>query len=362
MARKTVGYMELEWVCPQCGTRNKGSQRVCTGCGAAQPTKVAFQQPVQQTLVEDEQKIEQAQAGADIHCAYCGARNPASAAVCVNCGADLTQGAVRQAGQVVGAFKEETEKEVLCPACGAANPASNLRCAQCGVALQTAPTPAETTAQHVPSPVSRPAWLHWAWIPILIVAGVGIIYFVSLLFRQEDAFSVVDRRLWQREMVIEQFGPVQHADWRSDLPDGTTLLDCDQRQRYTANEPVAGATEVCGTPYTVDTGSGYGEVVNDCVYEVYEDYCRYEVDEWSVLDTISSSGENDVPYWPTAQLADQQRTGQQNENYRIVFNLENSTKTYNTSDSQLYEQATLGSQWVLTLNGLGQIIHVEPAQ
>ena len=48
----------------------------------------------------DEQKIARAKTGPDIHCGVCGARNTADAKVCSQCGADLTQGKARAAGQV----------------------------------------------------------------------------------------------------------------------------------------------------------------------------------------------------------------------------------------------------------------------
>jgi hypothetical protein len=41
-------------------------------------------------MVTDEKAVQAAQAGADIHCAFCGTRNPATAKVCSQCGADLT--------------------------------------------------------------------------------------------------------------------------------------------------------------------------------------------------------------------------------------------------------------------------------
>ena len=57
-----------------------------------------FSAPVQGELVQDQQKIDQAKAGPDIHCGFCGARNPATAKVCHQCGGDLTQGKARGAG------------------------------------------------------------------------------------------------------------------------------------------------------------------------------------------------------------------------------------------------------------------------
>jgi len=171
----------------------------------------------------------------------------------------------------------------------------------------------------------------------------------------------VSQRLWERTVVIEQFGPVEHKNWRSDLPDGATVLSCDQALRTTSNEPVANSREVCGTPYTVDKGSGFAEVVTDCVYEVYEDYCSYKVNEWSRYTEIAASGQNDSPRWPALNLASNQRSGDQAERFQIVFDVDGEQKIFTTQDEQVYNQAEVGSIWNLTVNGFGQIVDLERA-
>ena len=112
MAEKEVGHIELEWICPNCSNRNKGSVTTCASCGAAQPENVQFVQPLQTELIKDVQIIEKAKAGPDIHCAFCGARNPAGTKICTNCGADLVEGKRRVAGQVIGAFKEKSGEQI----------------------------------------------------------------------------------------------------------------------------------------------------------------------------------------------------------------------------------------------------------
>ncbi len=104
MTQKIVGYVELEWVCPNCGGKNAGALKTCSQCGAPQPANVQFQQAEKQEALADAQKIEQAKKGADIHCPYCGTRNPADVQVCVQCGGDLKDGAKHVSGTVVGAF------------------------------------------------------------------------------------------------------------------------------------------------------------------------------------------------------------------------------------------------------------------
>ena len=102
MARKELGYVELEWSCAVCKTRNPGTQTTCSGCGAAQPADVQFEAPTAATLTQDTTQIKRAQTGPDLHCAFCGTRNSATAASCRQCGADLSAGRARSAGGVVG--------------------------------------------------------------------------------------------------------------------------------------------------------------------------------------------------------------------------------------------------------------------
>ena len=105
MAKKTIGYVELEWTCPNCNTVNPGPEQSCTNCGAPQPEDVQFDQAKRQELLEDEDIATRVAAGADIHCPYCGTRNTATAEVCVKCGGDIAEGTKRKSGRVVGAYR-----------------------------------------------------------------------------------------------------------------------------------------------------------------------------------------------------------------------------------------------------------------
>lgn len=132
--RRTLGYIENEWTCPNCNSRNRGSVRTCENCGAPQPENVKFELPSEQKFVKDESAINAAKAGADIHCGFCGTRNPATATTCSQCGADLKEGKARQAGQVMQAPPPQP-KTIKCQNCGTENPGGNSTCSNCGAAL-----------------------------------------------------------------------------------------------------------------------------------------------------------------------------------------------------------------------------------
>jgi ribosomal protein L40E len=128
MPTKTVGYLKLEWTCPNCGTRNPGPEKTCRNCGSPQPENVQFERGADSSLITDEQEIKKAAAGPDIHCGFCGTRNPAGAETCSQCGADLREGVRRQSGREI-APAAGAAQQVPCTNCGQANPATALNCA-----------------------------------------------------------------------------------------------------------------------------------------------------------------------------------------------------------------------------------------
>src|SRR5512144_836698 len=133
-SRRTIGYIQNEWTCPNCGTRNKGGTKTCQNCGAPQPENIQFELPSEQKFVTDAEQIKAAAAGADIHCPFCGTRNPATAETCSQCGGDLVEGKRRESGQVMQAPPPQP-KVVKCGNCGAENPGTNAVCSNCGSPL-----------------------------------------------------------------------------------------------------------------------------------------------------------------------------------------------------------------------------------
>jgi len=360
MTKKTLGYVELEWTCPNCQTKNPGPQKTCLSCGAPQPIDVQFEQKPQQELITDTAKIDAAKKGADIHCPYCGARNVADATLCVQCGGDLKAGQKRESGQVVGAYKTEKEpvKEIDCPNCGTKNPETRSTCSACGAALKTAPSVVPVSPQGEPPKSNK-------WTKIIIGAALGlvvlcVVIFIVLSSKQENVTGVVENVQWYRAVPVLEMRDVIRESWSENIPQEAELGNCEKRYHHTQSEPAEGAEEVCGTPYTKDTGSGYAEVIQDCEYKVYEDYCQYTVQDWQVVDTLQLQGNDLFPQWPDVNLSPSQRMGDQEESYTIVFQTDKGNYSYVTTDEQLFMQCTPGSEWTLVINALGQLISIEP--
>jgi ribosomal protein L40E len=361
MVKKTVGYVKLEWTCPRCGTRNPGPNKFCTGCGAPQPEDVEFVQAPQEHLIEDEAELARAQAGPDVHCPYCGSRNASGAKFCGSCGGDLAGAQARQTGRVVGAFQSGPAAPIICPSCGTKNPGDALTCSSCGAALTRPGAPK-------PTPTARPAAGPRRKLPVIGIILGGIVLCVLavagvlLLGRTEDLQGQVQDTQWTRSIVIEELGPVTLEDWQDRLPSDAQAATCSLKYRTTSDEPEAVSTEVCGTPYTVDTGGGYGEVVQDCTYEVYDQWCEYTAEEWHTLDTLTASGSDLNPYWPQLTLSESQRYGQESETYEVTFQTPKGVYDYTPTDIAEFSQFQTGSEWILRVNALGAVVSAEPAR
>jgi ribosomal protein L40E len=367
MVRKTLGYVELEWSCPQCGTRNPGTHKSCASCGAAQPAKVEFHQAAEEKLITDPAEIARAKAGPDVHCAFCGARNPADAQKCSQCGADLTTATARESGQVLGAFHAGPAPQVECPQCGTLNDANALKCSQCNASLPRSerPSPRQATPRRTET-ASRPTGrlgrigIIGLATAALLVCVVGFLIVRSISPAQEITAQVQDIS-WTRSIQILGLRDVTRENWRDEIPSGVSVGRCTKKQHHTQDEPAPQATEVCGTPYVIDQGTGRGEVVQDCKYLVYADWCQYTAQEWAEVDVVTLAGNDPLPRWPEPVLGAQQRQGNQDESYEVTFAGGGRTYTYTTSDPATFAQYQVGSRWVLKVGGLGGIRPVGPA-
>lgn len=330
MARKTLGFIPLIWECAYCETKNPGPIKTCTSCGAPQPEDVAFTRVDEETFnfIKDEALIRMAKAGPDIHCPFCGTRNPSTAETCSNCGGELSLGGkAREAGKKVTTTAE---------------------------------------AQKQPPPVAEPQKAPSRKMGIVAIVGILavialVIVAVLLLTKTDDiTVSVIDLN-WERSIVIEEYRLVSNRGWWDEIPDGADVGSCSQEYRYTSDEPVPSSTEECGEPYVVDTGTGVGEVVQDCTYDVYDEYCEYTQMQWTVVDTLIETGDNRNPVWPATNLGSDEREGQREESYTIIFSGDGDTYTFTTSNADLYQEAEVGSEWNLSVNQLGGIQSIEPA-
>ena len=350
--RRTLGYIQNEWTCPNCGTRNKGGSKTCENCGAPQPENVKFELPSEQKLVTDQEQINAAQKGADIHCPFCGTRNAADAKTCVQCGGDLTEGKVREAGRIMQA-PPPPPKVVKCDNCGTENPGSNAVCSNCGSPLPKVAAVQAAAPSVMPRPVggmtaAQPRKINWILIGgILGFLALCCVILGALYFRTKPVVATVVDMHWETSVPVQEIRAVDYSNERGSPPSGAYNVACHDESR-----------EVCEQK-TVDKGNGYSEVVQECHTET-EQYCSYTLDEWTTIQTYTLDGNDLHPVYEQPSISGDQRLGNQSEELTVTFSTPDGEMNYSPESIAEYQQFEMGSTWTLKINTFGSILSVEP--
>jgi len=344
-------FVELEWVCPNCDGRNKGSKKTCENCGAPQPDNVKFQRASDEKIVADEKTIEAAKAGADIHCGFCGTRNPGNAVTCSQCGGDLKEGKARQAGQILHAAPPPL-KAVTCTNCGAENPGSARMCKECGAPIQAAAVaapPSPALSQVPATSASAPKKKVNGWI----FAAIGAFFLICcvaavMLFAipSKSVKGTVTNLQWQTSVPVQEIQAVNYSNERGNPPSDAYDLSCRTDSQ-----------EVCEEK-TVDQGNGFAEVVRECHTES-EEYCNYTVDEWKTVQTYTLDGNDNYPVYENPNLSSDQRTGSATESFTVIFSIPDGQETYSPGSVSEFQQFEIGSVWTLKMNAMGGVMSVE---
>lgn len=368
MAKKVVGYIELHWRCSNCGTQNPGSEKSCTSCGTPQPPDVEFYQLSSAELIADEEKIKAAQVGPDVHCPYCGTRNTADAKECFRCSGDLVDAQQRVKGKILGTFQAgegNDPTELLCQSCNQPNAANVKYCVHCGSPVQGSahqsnqPSPASSNKGTSVQP-SKKRKLSPLLIIILVLIVVGCIgtLLLTLIFGgggSDPIIASVSSVYWKASIEIEELQYVDQDAWRDDVPNDAKNVSCNKKLYSTSDVPSPGAKEVCGEPYSVDLGNGNAEVVQDCEYEIYEDYCSFDVLEWVVMDTVVYDGYDNDPYWTLPSVNTDQSIGKVTESYLVEFSGADRTYEYHPEDLEEFQLLKVGTTWEIEQGLFGSI-------
>jgi len=255
-------------------------------------------------------------------------------------------------------YKPVPANEYTCPHCGATNPATAHQCSQCGGPLGEK-EPEKLKPKPKPQPTKRRR------LPIVAILAVALVIcgllFAITQFSRSEVVGVVDRLAWRTTIQIQALGPVAREDWHDRVPASALRQGCTPKVRHTVSDPVPGAIEVCGTPYVVDTGTGQGQVMQDCVYQVREDWCRYTVNEWRAAGERVATGENSQPHWPQVSLTANQREAGRAATYIVVFIADDQERRLTVSNAEQWLQYEVGSEWILEINALGGITSLRPA-
>ncbi|MBV6397185.1 MAG: hypothetical protein HFACDABA_02790 [Anaerolineales bacterium] len=345
---QSKGFIELEWVCPSCNSRNRGPVKACENCGAAQPEDVKFYAPAEAKLIQDENAKKIAGAGPDIHCPFCGTRNRGDAAVCAQCGGDLKEGRKREAGREMQ--RQSPVIEVQCTNCGEVNPSTRRICAQCGAPLPRAGTPPDaplrpaTASAAVPSEAKR--GLPWLWVGGVVACLVILCVGAAMLFSPSQTVEAsVQDVYWQSATPLQEEQAVRYVNEAGSAPGGAYEVSCQTETR-----------QVC-VDKTIDRGNGYAEVVTEC-HDESQQYCSYTLDEWKTIDTLTMDGHDFEPFYASPDLSFGQRLGNVTITFTVYFYADGKTYTYSPADLDEFQQFDLGSAWTLHLNAFDTVVSV----
>ena len=152
---------------------------------------------------------------------------------------------------------------------------------------------------------------------------------------------------WQTNVPVQEVQAVRYTDKKGNPPSDAYNESCRTESR-----------DVCEQK-TIDKGNGYSEVVEDCHTET-DQYCSYTVDEWQTIQTYTLEGNDLSPIYDNPNLSNDQRIGDETEDFTVTFSTDNGTETYSPGSVSEFQQYTIGSTWTLKLNALGSVVSVKP--
>jgi len=324
---------QMLWDCPYCGTKKLlgVDHRHCPSCGATQDPELRyFPSDDDKVAVEDHEFT-----GADRTCGACGTANSAKAAHCVNCGSALDDaGAVRTRADKVSASGFEGET------------ASDAR-----VDFQQQKAPAQPEAP----PKKKRGKLACAVGCALLLLVIAIVAALAAVLWKKPTAVEVSGHSWERAIDIEEYRAVSDSDWCDSKPSGAYSVNSERKVR-SHNKVEDG--EDCVTR-RVDKGDGTFTEKRECTPRyreepVYDDWCSYKVDRWTVDRTAEASGASltDTPAWPSVKLSKTgtckgcEREGARRETYTVHFASTTDGKTHECEFGQsAWATYAVGSRW-----------------
>ena len=345
MSKLIMGY----WDCPFCNAKHiEGLERDCPNCGRARSKETEFyiDENNIEYLTEEEAKTKGK--GADWLCSYCDSLNSVLDDTCKGCGAQ----------------KSESQKDYF---------------------QMHEESQVENTANETPKSVqkekpkrrrdpSKARWYHW--LLALIIYGLPLFLFISFLL-PKHVIITVEKTAWEYNISIEKYGVVEESDWT--LPDKAKLikkkkeihhydkeLDHYETKTETHEERVLDGYDVSynrvnngdgtfseervETPrYRTETRT---ETVEVPVYKdvpVYRTKYYYEIKKWHHHRYVTSSGENEEPYWGEVSLQKNERQGAKTESYKVSGLVDERIEHY-TCKKEIWNQFEIGKDYKIKVS------------
>ena len=142
-------------------------------------------------------------------------------------------------------------------------------------------------------------------------------------------------RTWQRDILIEQFGPVSDSAWCERLPGDAYAVRQSREQRSTQRIEDG---QICRDE-RIDKGDGTFVMYWECTpryreQAIYDNRCRFQVNRWRSTRTVKvGPGSAATPMWPSLSTMNgltagmgAEREGARSERY--VLSLQSGSKTW----------------------------------
>lgn len=338
------------WDCPVCGqVGNLGNATSCPSCGSPRGKDVQFYLPENSDEITEAKLLQEANAGVDWRCDYCGSDNKATATTCKSCGNERT--------------KEDIDRnlyEYSLSETPHANPSKKVK-------PDIAP---ESLTQKSPGFKSK---------GLLFV--IGLVLVIAIISFMPRSFKVqVIKHSWYRSIEIENNKLVTEEDWN--MPSNAVELKNSSRAIHHYNQvlshyetryrnvqvQVGSEQYICGQ---TDMGNGYFQdrYCDRPVYDtrqesyqapiytnvpVYATKYRYTIYKWVKDHDIDAQGNDQNAKWPSEQLANNNwREGKKTEKY-ILFLKDNKGKEYQEEvDYNLWSNIRLNQQIYAKKNSVG---------
>jgi hypothetical protein len=375
---------ELVWTCEHCGFQNLGRYKNCQKCGAPQSKDTKFHRPSDGPKeVTDPRLVQMAMNGPDVHCPYCGTRNPNGARLCSQCGGELRGGKIRETGDVDtkedegvyhGEYKppdEEDENAEVDQVFAAPPPTSYPRQRYTPVQQSILESTNNTLLTNI-----------GIGAIVVLLVGIFIWYAYMKWFKVTEVPVTLNSFSWKTEIHIGEIFTYHEGGWS--IPPGGRKTGSEERftgryyQKQVCEQVSVPKSEqyVCGET-CVDLGNGFEncsdrmctrnwtEMETQCHQEddysrpIYETWYFYDIDRWTQTRTVTASSLDNEPYWPEFNLAPGESEGDRTVmfvvNYTDELGETHTLTSYNPTDWDWFVSLSENQVCYADRNGFGDL-------
>lgn len=391
---KRSWIVENTWKCTHCGTQNRGRHMKCKTCGNPKDKSENYELGDTSAKVTAADQLQQASAGENWACSFCGYDNRALDDKCQSCGASrkprfnaLPPPSAPAARHMPEIPKDEYD---FVPDSG------TLRTPPSRIRKPTPPGDLSSNYISDPEPSRRHTPRHRRvsffrrnkkamYVAAVLLAVAAVISLLVWLFVPRKIEASVNQIRWEYTVLLQQRRTDSGSGWDGQVPSGAFNVSCSRRFKrnydcnpydcnpHTEYERCAvecGCREQCS-----DLGNGYSscsEVCSTCYedcnphteydtcYETcqeYDDWCTYNYYSWPTIDREVTSGSDHNPHYGTRLRADVSRHQRivQNSQFSVSFSCDDEFWSYHPRSLSDFRRYSQNDFWEIEVNRAGSV-------